>query len=338
MPECGSQAFLCNLPVRFDTYSGCSHGCKYCFVYRKYDISKIKKNEGPKSLRDFIEGKRTKQTNWADWNIPLHWGGVSDPFQPAELHYKNSLDCLKVFAETKYPFVVSTKSVLPTMEPYYSILKECNFVYQVSMLSPDYDKLEPNCYTYEQRLNSLYAMAKIAKRVIVRLQPYIIDYHKNIISYFKRYKEVGVYGVTAEAIKFQKAVPGTIRLAGDNVYPVETLKPKFIDLKMNAHKHGLKFFSGENRLRGLGDGLTCCGTDGVPGFIPNYYNLNQFIYDKSKYKPHDSMKEIDTAYCFKSVCQTSVYSKALLKSSFHEMMQASSRDKAKLSILLEKPL
>lgn len=35
MPDCGSQCWLCDLPVRFDTYKGCTHGCKYCFVQRK---------------------------------------------------------------------------------------------------------------------------------------------------------------------------------------------------------------------------------------------------------------------------------------------------------------
>ena len=35
MPRCGSQCFLCDLPIRFDTYKGCTHLCKYCFVQRK---------------------------------------------------------------------------------------------------------------------------------------------------------------------------------------------------------------------------------------------------------------------------------------------------------------
>lgn len=86
MPKCGSQCFLCDMPIRFDTYSGCSHGCKYCFVQRngKRDLTKIEKDEGPQALLNFIKGQRTAETNWADWKIPLHWGGVSDPFQPCE--------------------------------------------------------------------------------------------------------------------------------------------------------------------------------------------------------------------------------------------------------------
>ena len=54
MPKCGSQIILCNVPIRFDTYKGCSHACKYCFVYRKYDISNIKKDETKESLIIFV--------------------------------------------------------------------------------------------------------------------------------------------------------------------------------------------------------------------------------------------------------------------------------------------
>ena len=59
-------------------YRGCEHGCKYCFVQRngKYDISKVQKGEGVKALMSWIQGKRTSETNWCDWNIPLHWGGA----------------------------------------------------------------------------------------------------------------------------------------------------------------------------------------------------------------------------------------------------------------------
>ena len=80
--KCGSQIILCNLPVRFDTYRGCSHGCRYCFAQKKNDISHIERDESVDGLRSFIEGKRGNETEWCDWNIPIHWGGMSDPFQP----------------------------------------------------------------------------------------------------------------------------------------------------------------------------------------------------------------------------------------------------------------
>lgn len=128
MPECGSQCILCGLPVRFDTYSGCSHGCKYCFAQKKGRLQDIKVHETVKALAPFVAGKRTKETNWCDWSIPLHWGGLSDPFQPAEKKYRVSYECLKLLAETQYPFVVSTKGHLVVEPEYLDLLERCNCV------------------------------------------------------------------------------------------------------------------------------------------------------------------------------------------------------------------
>ena len=56
MPRCGSQVPICDVPIRFDTYKGCSHGCKYCFVFRKVDIKNIKLDETSTALLSFIKG------------------------------------------------------------------------------------------------------------------------------------------------------------------------------------------------------------------------------------------------------------------------------------------
>lgn len=117
--KCGSQIVLCNLPIRFDTYVGCSHGCRYCFVQKKNgQLEAVKKGDTVESLKAFVQGKRSGETAWCDWNIPIHWGGMSDPFQPVEKKYGYSLECLKYLAETKYPFVVSTKGRLAASPEY----------------------------------------------------------------------------------------------------------------------------------------------------------------------------------------------------------------------------
>lgn len=78
MPNCGSQCWLCDLPIRFDTYKGCTHDCKYCFVRRKSGLE-VELGETIKALIPFIQGKRTKGTAWCDWDIPIHWGGDERP-------------------------------------------------------------------------------------------------------------------------------------------------------------------------------------------------------------------------------------------------------------------
>lgn len=73
--DCGTQVLLCEYPVRFDTYKGCSHGCKYCFAQTKVNLEKIKVKNSEKALLEFITGKRHSTVNWCDWDISLHWGG-----------------------------------------------------------------------------------------------------------------------------------------------------------------------------------------------------------------------------------------------------------------------
>lgn len=76
--KCGSQIVLCNLPIRFDTYVGCSHGCRYCFVQKKNgQLEAVKKGDTVESLKAFVQGKRSGETAWCDWNIPIHWGGIT---------------------------------------------------------------------------------------------------------------------------------------------------------------------------------------------------------------------------------------------------------------------
>lgn len=159
--KCGSQIVLCNLPIRFDTYVGCSHGCRYCFVQKKNgQLEAVKKGDTVESLKAFVQGKRSGETAWCDWNIPIHWGGMSDPFQPVEKKYGYSLDCLKYLAETKYPFVVSTKGRLAASPEYLELLAECNCVVQISMVCSRYDQLEKGAPSYEERLEMLRTISR----------------------------------------------------------------------------------------------------------------------------------------------------------------------------------
>lgn len=200
--KCGSQIILCNLPVRFDTYRGCSHGCRYCFAQKKNDISHIERDESVDGLRSFIEGKRGNETEWCDWNIPIHWGGMSDPFQPVEKQIHASYECLKLLAETKYPFVVSTKGRLIADPEYLDLLAQCNCVLQISMVCSKYDRLERGTPSYEERLTILKTVSARVQRTIVRIQPYMPEVFHDVMKNIPRIAEAGAYGVIAAAQGF----------------------------------------------------------------------------------------------------------------------------------------
>lgn len=326
MPSCGSQIILCGLPIRFDTYSGCSHLCKYCFSQKKINLNEIRTCETVKALESFINGNRSKETSWCDWNIPLHWGGLSDPFQPLEAKYKLSYECLKLLAKSKYPFVVSTKGKLIVEEEYLSLLKECNCVVQISLVCPEYDKLEPGAPPFEERLEMIRLLSRNVQRVMVRIQPYMTEVHKSILQNLPRFKENGAYGIIVEGMKFLKKQPGLEKIGGDFAYPKNLLEQKYKEIRVKAHELGLKFYCGENRLRGLGDNLTCCGIDGLEGFKPNEYNLCHLI-NGAKAEPSQKMKEPNTAYCFQSMNQSAAGHKNLEGMSYNEKMLSEIKNK-----------
>lgn len=204
--KCGSQIILCNLPVRFDTYRGCSHGCRYCFAQKKNDISHIERDESVDGLRSFIEGKRGNETEWCDWNIPIHWGGMSDPFQPVEKQIRASYECLKLLAETKYPFVVSTKGRLIADPEYLDLLAQCNCVLQISMVCSKYDRLERGTPSYEERLTILKTVSARVQRTIVRIQPYMPEVFHDVMKNIPRIAEAGAYGVMIGLHRYGKRV------------------------------------------------------------------------------------------------------------------------------------
>jgi DNA repair photolyase len=293
MPNCGSQFWLCDLPIHFDTYSGCSHDCKYCFARRKKGIENITYGESVKQLENFIKGGRNKDTIWCDWNIPLHFGGMSDPFQPAEKTHRRTYECLKLLAETKYPVIISTKGDLCIEPDYLYLLSKCNVCMQVSMACGKYDRIEQGAPSFERRLEVVKVLSKHVKRVNVRVQPYLHECFADVYKNIKRFADAGAYGVIFEGMKFQKKKNGLVKCGADMVYPLEVLKKDFISLRAECHKHGLKFYSGENRLRRMGDSLTCCGIDGLEGFDPNTYNLNHLL-NGDKTEPRDKMLESGT--------------------------------------------
>lgn len=302
MPDCGSQCWLCDLPVHFDTYTGCTHDCKYCFARKQRDIEKIGLNESPQQLLSFIKGKRTQDTNWCDWDIPIHIGGLSDPFQPLEKKYRKMYECLEILADTQYPVIISTKGRLCITPEYLELLKKCNVVMQVSIVCASYDKLEKGAPPFEERLEMVKVLSENVKRVNVRVQPYMHEVFRDVMDNVPRFAEAGAYGATFEGMKFTRKKKGLVRVGGDMVYPVEILQHDFEKLRDACHENGIKFWSGENRLRRMGDNLTCCGIEGLDGFVPNTFNLNHLLNGDIT-EPTPLMCKATTAQCLHSTDQ-----------------------------------
>lgn len=182
------------------------------------------------------------------------------------------------------------------------------------------DRLERGTPSYEERLAILKTVSARVQRTIVRIQPYMPEVFHDVMKNIPRIAEAGAYGVIVEGMKFFKAKPGMTKIGGDFCYPLPRLRHDFEAIKAECHRYGLKFYSGENRLRAMGDSMTCCGIDGLPGFRPNEYNLCMLMNGKNP-EPTEKMKEVGTGGPFKTLNQSAGSGRKIAKQSFYGLMQ-----------------
>lgn len=317
--NCGSQITICDLPIRYDTYKGCSHQCKYCFVQRGTRVSAVGLGESPNAVYEFAKGKRNALTKWCDWDIPIHWGGMSDPFQPAEIKYRRSLEALRAFNETQYPFVVSTKGRIIAEPQYLELIKDCKCVVQISMVCDKYDKIELGAPSFVERLDIVEKIAQTGTRVNIRIQPYMREVFEDVIRNIKSFKSAGAHGIIIEGYKATRKMDGMERAGVDYVYKADQLERDFQIIKEEAHSNGLVFYCGENRLREMGDHMCCCGVEGLDGFKPNEFNLIHLMRGE-KVEPTSAMLERGSAKAFGAIYQTTAACRIIKELSMAEIM------------------
>ena len=152
-----------------------------------------------------------------------------------------------------------------------------------------------------ERLEMIRALSK-HKRTIVRIQPYMTEVHNSIMRTIEQFSECGAYGIIVEGMKFLKSKKGLVKVGGDVCYPLQVIEPRFKELKRQAHNFNMKFYSGENRLRSMGDSLCCCGIDGLDGFKYNRYNINHF-QNGDVMEPTKAMRTLGSSTVFHSITQ-----------------------------------
>lgn len=323
-PRISSQYYFCPFPFTVDTYSGCTHNCKYCFSYfgnllisggnkdffssaKKLDISSFErvisgnpKTKTEKNLSLFVEKR-----------IPLHWGGMSDPFCSFEGEEKTSLEMLKLLAKYDYPFIISTKNARLIEKEYKKAFLNCKHkVLQVSLIS-DRKEMElvethPDVQV-DKRFNMIKEIADEGVRVVVRLQPFIpLFCEKGLGVFIKRIKDAGAKAITVEVLKVPVMLTPSVKdglhhLSEAIGYDVVTFYKKFgeprqsdyelkkplkekiiLAVKKKAKEVGLEFYCADNEFRYLGDSPVCCGTGDEEGFQSFNPVSNDKIFNTDK--------------------------------------------------------
>jgi len=302
-----SQFYFCGVPFRLDSYQGCSHRCHYCFANKAFGgirSSGIADREAEilpadvESIRQDFEKAFSGdigidlRRQFLQRRIPIHWGGMSEPFQPIELKYKVSLKLLDLFTKYQYPVVCSTKGVLLARPEYLCRAIDANLAVQVTLLTLD-DRirqgLEPYASTVEERLALIETLSNAGLWVAVRLQPLIVDtaIERDANKLIDEVANRGAKHLIVEAYKPPLDNKGGIRATGDafgisilhlyqrycgTSYRREIELPTWrkyqylVPLREKCHQVGMTYGAADNQLHEEGDTICCCGIDNLQGF------------------------------------------------------------------------
>lgn len=302
-----SQFYFCSLPLRLDTYSHCTFGCTYCFASarggdRSGQFSVINDEKFERRLfRVLRQGEvNSVLDEFVARRVPIHMGGMTDPFSSLERRSGASLRVLEILASNQYPTVISTKSDLFASKPYVDVLSDGQFVVQCSMSSTDDELLaDIDCGTPgPSRLTHAAAVATDSGiPVAFRVQPLLPGREEDACDVIEMASKVGAFHVGVEHLKLplERGWWGTRalserleidlekyfkdrrseRVGREWILPTHERLPRILELRRMVRERHMTFGAADTDLLPIGDGACCCsGIDLLPGWSGQHFKHN----------------------------------------------------------------
>jgi DNA repair photolyase len=143
-----------------DTYLGCAHGCKYCYVFRRQFLDDP--NHGKDLWGEFVDPKvnaaeivRNQLKNIKPGVVLL--SSLTDPYQPLEHKFRITRSCLEELLNRQFKIVILTKSSLVTRDlDIISKFKVADVGLTITTDDDDIRQLiEPNSSSIDERISTL---------------------------------------------------------------------------------------------------------------------------------------------------------------------------------------
>lgn len=297
-----SQFSFCGLPLRLDSYAGCAFRCTFCFARFRggNSFGDTVRPAHPAALHRIFQSAFASEDSQAGISAqflrrrtPVHFGGMSDPLQPAELRFRVTESFLRTLAKYQYPTVLSTRSKLVASEPYVSLLKAIGHVVVQFSFCSTRDavaaQFEQHSPSPTELLSTMSILANNGIRVGCRWQPYIPGTSESAEEFVSRVASTGCHHVALEHLKvpvernhplwrtlikssgrdfyFEYKSMNALRDGREFVLPAHAKLPAILDTAKVVRARGLTFGAADNEFQYLSDtGCCCSGVDQFPGF------------------------------------------------------------------------
>ncbi len=199
---------LSNGGYTLNPYSGCPHGCQYCYNQRFFNIIHPEKPWGTvleiKTNLPEILNKEVKTKPRAS----VFLSTITDPYNPQEKQHKITRQCLEILLTNNWPVSVLTKSdlILRDLDLFKNYLKNLEVGFTVTVLDNKIAKiLEPGAPVPSRRIAALQKLHqnKIFTYVFVApILPQITDLEKIIASTYKFADEIWFDSLNTKLIKW----------------------------------------------------------------------------------------------------------------------------------------
>lgn len=300
-----SQFRFCGNPLRADTYRGCDFGCKYCFANARGGPNEgmFQQGAGPANLRSVrnmlkkaYSADATKNSNVEAIRrgVPLHLGGMSDPFQRREWKDKNTVKFLRMTEEYQHPMMISTKTDR-LMDEHWELLNPKRHVFQISIMGINREWVkswETKTPSPADRLAFIYDLKSKGFWVGLRIQPLI-----KLSEALDLVREVSlpdplVDYITVEHLKLpmdnkhQRDI--VLRLMGSDYKGLyvsitrsaemrTSIKIKNLE-RIKEIANGIPVGAGDNDIHELSESRCCCGIDLIGGAFSRWLKYNSTYF------------------------------------------------------------
>ncbi len=274
-------------------YRGCSHGCAYCYARPTHEYLGLNagldfetkilvKEKAPELFRDFLA-----RDSWVPEPIAL--SGVTDPYQPAERHFRLSRGCLEVAAAARQPMTIITKNALVLRD--LDLLRDmatANLVHvNVSVTTLDAAlarSMEPRTSTPQARLQAVRELSAAGVPVRVLVAPVIPGLNDSEIpAILKAASEAGARAAGFVLLRLPLTVAPVFREWLEREQPgrAERIESRVRDVR------GGKLNDAEFGKRMTGTGEVARQIHGLFELFARRYRLDGGLpaYDCSRFRP-----------------------------------------------------
>ncbi len=174
--KCGSILNPSKIPGMdycINPYTGCSHGCRYCYAdfmakyaYRQPEdwgkFLHVKINAAEVLLRQITKMKRGT----------VYMSSVTDPYLPEEREYKLTRDILRILLRYNFPVVIQTKSSMVLRD--LDLLKKFSSAevgFTITLDDELAKKFEPGASPSTERINALKKIRETGIKTYVFIGP-----------------------------------------------------------------------------------------------------------------------------------------------------------------------